>query len=206
LQRESGADAGTPGADRKRRGTHGKAQRNFTDPQSRIMKAGDGFVQGYNAQAVVDEAHQIIVAADVSNQSPDAEHFVPMLDRTIANCGAVPEKLSSDTGYFSAANVQRASYRGVDAYVAIKRAKHGATEPEEPYAKDDSSKEQMRAKLPTEQGAKIYSRRKVIVEPCFGQIKNRGFRGFLLRGLQKVRGEWSLITLTHNLSTRKNDF
>ena len=176
-----------------------KAQRNFTDPQSRIMKTGDGFVQGYNAQAVVDEAHQIIVAADVSNQSPDAEHFVPMLDRAIANCGAVPEKLSADTGYFCAANVQRARCRGVDAYVAIKRAKHGAKEPEETCAKDDSAKEQMRAKLLTEQGANVYSRRKVIVEPPFGQIKNRGFRGFLLRGIEKVRGEWSLITLTHNL-------
>ena len=176
-----------------------KAQRNFTDPQSRIMKTGDGFVQGYNAQAVVDEAHQIIVAVDVSNQSPDAEHFIPMLDRTIKNCGAVPEKLSADTGYFSAANVQRASCRGVDAYVAIKRAKHGAKEPEETVARDDSAKEQMRAKLQTEEGAQVYSRRKVIVEPGFGQIKNRGFRGFLLRGIEKVRGEWSLITLTHNL-------
>lgn len=176
-----------------------KAQRNFTDPQSRIMKTGDGFVQGYNAQAVVDEAHQIIVAVDVSNQSPDAEHFVPMLDRAIANCGAVPKKLSADTGYFSAANVQRASCRGVDAYVAIQRAKHGAKEPEESAAKDDSAKAQMRTKLQTEQGAKVYSRRKVIVEPPFGQIKNRGFRGFLLRGLEKVRGEWSLITLGHNL-------
>jgi transposase len=176
-----------------------KAQRNFTDPQSRIMKTGDGFVQGYNAQAVVDEAHQIIVAQDVSNQSPDAEHFVPMLDRAIANCGAVPEKLSADTGYFSAANVQRASCRGVDAYVAIKRQKHGAKEAEETDAKNDSAKAQMRAKLQTEPGAQVYSRRKVIVEPPFGQIKNRGFRGFLLRGIEKVRGEWSLMTMTHNL-------
>jgi hypothetical protein len=68
-----------------------KAQRNFTDPQSRIMKTGDGFIQGYNAQAVVDESNQIIVAQDVSNQSPAAEHFVPILDRAIANCGAVPQ-------------------------------------------------------------------------------------------------------------------
>lgn len=122
-----------------------------------------------------------------------------MLDRAIANCGAVPQKLSADTGYFSAANVQRASCRGVDPYVAIKRAKHGVKEPDETCAKDDSCKEQMRAKLSTDKGAKVYSRRKVIVEPPFGQIKNRGFRGFLLRGIEKVRGEWSLITLTHNL-------
>ena len=176
-----------------------KAQRNFTDAESRIMKTGDGFVQGYNAQAVVDEAHQIIVAQDVSNQSPDAQHMVPMLDRTIANCGAAPEKMSADTGYFSKANLLRASSRGVDMYVATRRTKHGTATEAATDTGDDSVKAQMKAKLSTKEGAKIYSRRKVIVEPAFGQIKNRGFRGFLLRGQAKVRGEWSLITLTHNL-------
>lgn len=179
-----------------------KAQRNFTDADSRIMKTGDGFIQGYNAQAMVDAEHQIIVAADVSNQSPDAEHLIPMLDRAIDNCQAVPQKMSADTGYYSEANVLRAQSRGVDAYIATKRQKHGeqqgpaeATEPSE----ESEIKAQMRSKLAAPEGAGVYSRRKVIAEPPFGQIKNRGFRGFLLRGMEKVRGEWSLITLTHNL-------
>ncbi len=179
-----------------------KAQRNFTDADSRIMKTGDGFIQGFNAQAVVDQEHQIILAADVSNQSPDAEHLVPMLDRTIDNCQAVPEKMSADTGYFSEANILRAQSRGVDPYIATKRQKHGcAAEPTEATIPSEESdlKAQMRSKLSTPEGAKVYSRRKVIVEPPFGQIKNRGFRTFSLRGIQKVRGEWSLITLTHNL-------
>lgn len=179
-----------------------KAQRNFTDADSRIMKTGDGFIQGYNAQAMVDEEHQIIVAADVSNQCPDAEHLIPMLDRTIDNCQAVPRKMSSDTGYFSQANVVRAQSRGVDVYIATKRQKHG--DPQQPGGATPASQEsdlkaQMRSKLSTPEGAKVYSRRKVIVEPPFGQIKNRGFRSFLLRGIEKVRGEWSLIALSHNL-------
>ena len=179
-----------------------KAQRNFTDADSRIMKTGDGFMQGYNGQAVVDGAGQVIVAVDVSNQSPDAEHLVPMLDETIDNCGAVPDKMSADTGYFSEANVRRAQSRGVDPYIATKRQKHGpVAEPTESHPPSDESdaKALMKKKLATPEGAKVYSRRKVIVEPVFGQIKNRGFRGFLLRGIEKVRGEWSLITLTHNL-------
>jgi transposase len=179
-----------------------KAQRNFTDADSRIMKTGDGFIQGYNAQAMVDEEHQIIVAADVSNQCPDAEHLIPMLDRTIDNCQAVPQKMSSDTGYFSEANVVRAQSRGVDAYIATKRQKHGdQREPAgaEPPSGESDLKAQMRSKLATPEGARVYSRRKVIAEPPFGQIKNRGFRSFLLRGIEKVRGEWSLIALSHNL-------
>ena len=179
-----------------------KAQRNFTDADSRIMKTGDGFIQGYNAQAVVDEEHQIIVAADVSNQSPDAEHLVPMLDRAIDNCQSVPEKMSADTGYFSEANILRAQARGVDPYIATKRQKHGdevePTESTTPSGESDL-KVQMRSKLSTPEGAAVYSRRKAIVEPSFGQIKNRGFRSFSLRGIDKVRGEWSLMTLTHNL-------
>ena len=179
-----------------------KAQRNFTDAESRIMKTGDGFIQGYNAQAVVDQEHQIIVANDVSNQSPDAEHLVPMLDRTVENCGAVPARMSGDTGYYSEANVLRAQSRGVDIYLALKRQKHGPGQTdggETTSPQESETKKRMRSKLATAEGAQIYSRRKVIVEPAFGQIKNRGFRSFLLRGIQKVRGEWSLITLTHNL-------
>lgn len=176
-----------------------KAQRNFTDAQSRIMKTGEGFVQGYNAQIAVDEAVQIIVALGVSNQSPDAEHLVPMLDRVVGNCGAVPCRASADNGYLSEANVARAGSRGIDIYIAPGRLKHGKSASP---ATDDASgsvKARMKAKLATDEGRAIYARRKVIVEPVFGQIKNRGFRQFLLRGLEKIRGEWSLIALSHNL-------
>ena len=178
-----------------------KAQRNFTDAESRIMKTNGGFEQGYNAQAVVDEEHQIIVAQGVSNQSPDAEYFIPMLDRVVENLGTRPVRVSADAGYFSEVNIQRGMVRGIDLYVATGRTKHHtATEAAAVPAPDKiNMKSQMKIKLATEEGKKIYSRRKVIVEPVFGQIKNRGFRQFLLRGLEKVSGEWSLIALSHNL-------
>ena len=177
-----------------------KAQRNFTDAESRIMKTSAGFEQGYNAQAVVDEEHQIIVAVGVSNQSPDAEHFIPMLDRVVDNMGAAPMRVSADTGYFSEQNVRRGQARGIDLYIATGRTKHNGTDV--PTVIDDEKltlKTQMKIKLATIDGKAIYSRRKVIVEPVFGQIKNRGFRHFLLRGLEKVNGEWSLIAMSHNL-------
>jgi hypothetical protein len=177
-----------------------KAQRNFTDAQSRIMKTADGFVQGYNAH--VDEAHQIIVAQDVSNQSPDAQHFIPMLDRVSAGCGAAPVRLSADSGFFSDSNVERASARGVDVYVATGRTKHEASATlatAEGETEDLSVRARMKAKRASGEGKRQYARRKAVVEPVFGQNKNRGFRGFLLRGIDKVRGEWSLITTTHNL-------
>ena len=142
---------------------------------------------------------RIIVAQGVSNQSPDAEHFIPMLDRVVENLGTPPTRASADTGYFSEANLQRGAARGIDLYVATGRTKHHAATETAPSDEDDSVKAQMKIKLATDEGKKIYSRRKVIVEPVFGQIKNRGFRHFLLRGLQKVRGEWSLIALSHNL-------
>ena len=175
-----------------------KAQRNFTDAESRIQKAGDGFVQGYNAQIAVDDAVQIIIALGVSNQPPDCEYFIPMLDRAVENCGAPPERASADAGYFSEANMARASSRGIDAYIATGRTKHHSGG-DAPVHDEHSPKARMKAKLATDEGKRVYSRRKVIVEPVFGQIKNRGFRQFLLRGLAKVCGEFSLIALTHNL-------
>jgi transposase len=178
-----------------------KAQRNFTDGDSRIMKTGDGFIQGYNAQAAVDDAHQIIVGQALTNQSPDAEHLLPMIEEVVVNCGRAPDEATADAGYFSERNVLGAIERGVDPHIATGRRKHGEPAPtvRGRAPKDMTLKELMARKLATRRGAKIYSRRKAIVEPVFGQIKNRGFRQFLLRGLAKVRGEWSLITLTHNL-------
>jgi len=179
-----------------------KAQRNFTDPDSRIMKYGSGYMQGYNAQAVVDAECQVIVAADVTNQPPDTEHFIPMLRLTISNCGAVPDKALADAGYWSEANEKAALEMGIDPYIATGRLRRGELEspPVGRIPKGLGAKERMRRKLRTRKGKALYARRKAIVEPVFGQVKEpRGLRQFLLRGLDKVRGEFSLITLTHNI-------
>ena len=179
-----------------------KAQRNFTDAESRIQKSGDGFVQGYNAQIAVDAEAQIIVAQALTNQPPDVQHLVPMLERVQENCGAMPANLSADAGYFSEENVRAAQSMGTDPHIATGRRKH-----DEPAPKvrgrtpaNLTIKERMARKLRTIKGRAIYARRKAIVEPVFGQIKAaRGLRQLLLRGLKKARGEWAMISLTHNL-------
>lgn len=180
-----------------------KAQRNFTDPDSRIMVSHGAFVQAFNAQAVVDSHAQIIVAEAVTNQAADAQHLPPMLDRIQDNTGRQAEKLSADAGYFSEQNIEAVAQSGVDAYIAVGRKKHGAKEVDGNAAPSQiakTPKELMAQKLATPQGAKVYSRRKVIVEPPFGQIKSvRGFKRFSLRGLAKARNEWTLVCLTHNL-------
>jgi transposase len=180
-----------------------KAQRNFTDPESRIQKTGDGFVQGYNCQAAVDDAHQIVVAEAVTNQPPDVEHLAPMLEQVVENCGAAPKTLTADTGYFSEKNVATAEMMGIDPYIATERWKRGEPRPVAPRGRPPANltpKQKMKRKLLTKAGLAIYARRKTTVEPVFGQVKQaRGLRQFLLRGVEKVRAEWSLICLTHNL-------
>ncbi len=171
------------------------AQRNFTDADSRIMKKDGAFVQGYNAQTAVDAESQVIVGEAVTNQAPDCEHLPPMIDRVETNCGHKPAVLSADAGYFSRDNVTACEQRGVDAHIAVGREHAGATP-----ANPDPVREQMRTKLRSALGKAIYARRKAIVEPPFGQIKQaRGFRRFSLRGLAKVRSEWTFVCLTHNL-------
>jgi transposase len=177
------------------------AQRNFTDPDSRIMKDGatKSFEQAYNAQAVVDGAHQVIVACGVTQAAADAEQFVPMVEQVAANTGHAPAAVLADAGYFSESNLTAPGVSGMALYVPPDRQAHGATptasgRPRSPTA------EQMRAKLRSAAGHAVYALRKAIVEPVFGQIKEgRGFRRFALRGVAKVRGEWVLICLTHNL-------
>jgi transposase len=179
-----------------------KAQRNFTDAESRIMKSSEGYVQAYNCQAVVDEEHQIIVAQAVTNQAPDVEHLVPMLVQTVDNCGATPEHWLADAGYFSEANVCETTKWGCEPFIPPRRQKHGEEPPsvQGRTPADLTIKELMARKLATKAGKAVYALRKKIVEPVFGQIKEvRGFRRFLLRGLSKVQGEWGLIALTHNL-------
>jgi chemotaxis protein histidine kinase CheA len=179
-----------------------KAQRNFTDPDSRIMKRDGSYLQGYNCQAVVDEANQIILAEGVTNQAPDQEHLIPMMKRTKSNTGRTPKVLTADTGYMSADNATYCESEGIDAYIAVGRDKHGPGPGAEEKSRgdEDPTWATMRARLATEQGKELYSRRKVIVEPVFGHIKEpRGFRRFSLRGVFKVRAEWTLVCLCHNL-------
>jgi len=177
-----------------------KAQRNFTDPDSRIMKGGSSksFVQAYNAQAAVDGAEQVIVAAAVTQAANDKQQLVPLLTQVEPTCGARPAAASGDAGYFSEAAVTDAALAGIDLYVAPDRQKHGEAPP--PPAADGTGRSAMRAKLQTAAGHAIYALRKAILEPVFGQIKaGRGFRRFSFRGLAKVQAEWLLICLTHNL-------
>jgi len=177
----------------------GKAQRNFTDPESRIMKSGKDYVQGYNAQIVVDEAEQIIVSTGVTNQAPDAQHLPAMVAAVEENLGARPVQTLGDAGYYSAENSAYCDQIGTDALLSVAREKHVLDKGPSPWPEDDP-RSKMHARLRSIPGSAAYRRRKCIVEPVFGQIKEaRGIRSFLLRGLNQVRGEWNLICLTHNL-------
>ena len=176
------------------------AQRNFTDPESCIMVKDGAYIQAYNAQLVVDGAHQIILAHGVSNQPPDQEYLTPMVERLLAVESRTPMALLADSGYFSAEGVTEVQARHIEPYVAVGRE---GTAQELTGKRDTPAETQracMRQKLKTVAGKAVYSRRKVIVEPVFGQIEQaRGFRRFSQRGLTKVRREWALVCLTHNL-------
>ena len=182
-----------------------KAQRNFTDAESRIMPGPGGrdFQQAYNCQAVVDDAHQVIVAAQATNQPSDKQQGVPKMEQAIVNAGAVPRELSADAGYYSARAVDELYALGVDPFVAPDKTRHGNVPPPAPRGRIPASlsaRDRMRRQLQTKRGRERYSIRKETVEPVFGQIKQgRGFRQFLLRGVEKVNGEWSLICTGHNL-------
>lgn len=181
-----------------------KAQRNFTDPDSRIMKTSDNsFHQCYNAQAVVDDAHQVIVATRLGNSSADAPTFGPMLDETIINCGTKPRQVLADAGYFSEDNVAVAADADVDALIATGRMKHGETPPPAPRGripKNATVKQRMARKLRTKPAKAAYARRKAIVEPVFGQIDTcQGGKKVLLRGLDAADAEWALLAACHNL-------
>lgn len=179
-----------------------KAQRNFTDPESRIMVRDGAFIQAYNAQIAVDEAHQIIVAASVSNQAPDVEYFVPMLNRVVDNCDAVPERVTADSGYFSAANMRAAEHMGTEPFLSVGKHRNDGSQTPAPVtpASRNSARIKMRAILDTPEGRVAYARRKATVEPVFGQIRTaQGFRQMSFRGLWKSRCEWLFVCLAHNL-------
>jgi len=201
-----------------------KAQRNFTDPDSRIMKDGatKSFLQGFNAQAAVDGTAQVIVGCAITQEANDKQQLVPMLEQVEQNLGRKPEKATADAGYFSVAAVTDPRVNGVELLVPPDRQKREATtegageviqEPAKlaegpPGAEVSTDRaptqasvaDAMRQKLRSPEGHAVYKMRKAVVEPVFGQIKEcRGFRRFLFRGLKKVEAEWQIICLTHNL-------
>jgi regulator of sigma D len=180
-----------------------KAQRNFTDPESRIMIRDGAFLQAYNAQIAVDESpHQIIVAAALSNQAPDAEYFQPMLRRVVKNCDAVPARVTADSGYFSAANVAYAEALGAEPFIAVGSHRNNGEPDEVRLAKNlrSAEREAMRQTLATDDGRAAYARRKATVEPVFGQTRScRGIQKLSFRGIWKNGCEWLLICTTHNL-------
>ena len=195
-----------------------KAQKNFTDPESRIMKSKDGFVQAYNAQAAVDAQAQIIVAQGVTQEATDKRQLVGMTDAIEANLGHKPTQLSADAGYCSEANLEALEARGIDGYIATGRARDAATgkaqeanaaaaveaaagtgsaAPAEPPTRVEA----MRAKIKAGGHDSPYRLRKQLPEPVFGQIKEgRGFRQFLMRGIANVSAEWSLACTAHNIT------
>jgi len=184
-----------------------KAQYNFTDPESRIMKVSNkGWDQCINAQVVVNE-HQIIVAADVTDETNDKKQVRPMVEQLQQNLTAVGvvekvKEMVADSGFYSEANVMYLEGEGIDPYIATERLKHheqvGACRGRCPQGL--TAQQRMARKLRTQRGRERYARRKGMVEPVFGQIKHgRGFRQHLLRGQQKMRSEWRLVSLTHNL-------
>jgi transposase len=178
-----------------------KAQRNFTDPESRIMKTANGFEQAYNAQAAVDADSQVIVAEGLTNAGNDKQQTVPMMDELHSNTGRLPNELSADSGYCSEANLAELQRRGIRGYIASGRQRHGkASATGQGAGRGGSCVQQMARRLKQGGHRSRYRLRKQTVEPVFGQIKGaRGFRQFLLRGLAKVSDEWRLVCTAHNL-------
>ena len=180
---------------------HDKAQMNFTDADSRIMESGGSFLQGYNCQAAVDEDSQIIVGQAVGNKCPDNGNVVPMAQQVVRNCGQAPTTMTADAGYWEPNAPEACEQLGIDVYISTRRHKRGESDTAcQPVSEDDNALAKMRHKCATQEGKQIYARRKAVVEPVFGQIKEaRGFRRFLLRGLRKVQAEWAFVCTGHNL-------
>jgi transposase len=197
--KEEAAAAGQPGEAAK---PDAKAQYNFTDPESRIMKGPDGFVQAYNVQVAVDDL-QLIVGQAVTQETNDKKQLMPMITTIAQQSGDTPTQLLADAGYCSDENLTAIADTTIDAYISTRKQKHGERPgpcPRGPLPAAATVVDQMSRKLHTKAGTAVYAARKSIVEPVIGQIKQaRGFRQFLLRGFEKVQGEWSLVCTTHNI-------
>jgi transposase len=177
-----------------------KGQRNFTDPDSRIMHRGQEYVQAFNCQAAVEAGSQVIVARSVGNAQNDAGELPAMLDQIRANVGRQARELSADYGYCTEGNLKDLRRRRIRGYVATGRQRHGSGSPHPVRNSDSPCKREMTRRLRCGGFRSRYRLRKQTVEPVFGQIKEAmGFRRFLLRGLERVRSEWSLICTAHNL-------
>ena len=190
-----------------------RAQRNFTDPESRMMKTNEGFHYAYNAQAVVDEHSQVVLAAEITQQAGDVEQLIPMISVTEGNLDdadidASPEVILADAGYCSEENLQQVADEEINALVATGRIKRGERVPDAPRGpipKDATQRERMARRLRTKAGRADYARRKAIVEPVFGQMKVRQHAGHLrLRGMAGAQGEWTLHVICHNLRKLAN--
>src|SRR6266436_3769191 len=203
LEERARAKAKSEGKDSKKAEPAAKDQYNFTDPESRIMKGADGFVQGYNTQVAVEPLFQLIVGQTVTAAANDKQQLEPLVEAMKEQSGQKPEEVLADSGYCSDGNLECLEEKKIEGFIATEKQKHGersAPCKRGPLPKDASRVERMKRKLKTKVGAAVYARRKCMVEPVFGQIKQaRGFRQFLLRGLKKVRGEWALICMTHNV-------
>lgn len=206
--REKAAAEGKPAEQVEQALPKDKDQYNFTDPESRIMKGGDGFVQGYNAQAAVEPELQLIVGQTLSEAANDKQQLQPLVEAVEQQSGQRPSEVLADSGYCSENNLTylesaEKPEQKIEGYIATGKenkeqravaAKRGR------LPRGASRVEKMARRLGTKAGAKIYALRKAIVEPVFGQIKQaRGIRQFLLRGLEKVRSEWAFVCLTHNI-------
>lgn len=206
--RERAAAVGQSAEEVKKAKPEDKDQYNFTDPESRIMKSADGFVQGYNAQAAVEPERGLIVGQLVTQAANDKEQLQPMVEAIEKQSGQRPEAVLADTGYCSEGNLTylesaEQPERKIEGYIATGRQKHGERRQpckRGPLPKGATRVDRMKRKLQTKAGKAIYAARKCVVEPVFGQIKQaRGFRQFVLRGIEKVKGEWALVCLTHNI-------
>ena len=206
--REKAAAEGKSAEQVKKAKPDDKDQYNFTDPESRIMKGGDGFVQGYNAQAAVEPTMGLIVGQLVTQAANDKEQLQPMVEAIEQQSGQRPEGILADSGYCSEENLKHLESadqpeKQIEGYIATGKQEHGEYgQPcrRGPLPKGATRVDRMKRKLQTKAGKAVYAARKCVVEPVFGQIKQaRGFRQFVLRGIRKVRGEWALVCLTHNI-------
>lgn len=202
LEARAKAEAAAAGKSESSVKPDAKAQYNFTDPESRIMKGPDGFVQAYNVQVAVD-ALQLIVGQGVTQETNDKKQLLPMIATIEQQSGDTPAELLADAGYCSDSNLAAIAGGDMDAYISTRKQKHGERPgpcPRGPLPTTATLVDRMSRKLHTKTGAAVYAARKGMVEPVIGQIKQaRGFRQFLLRGFEKVQGEWSLVCTTHNI-------
>jgi len=206
--RDKAAEEGRNSEEAQRAKPDDKDQYNFTDPQSRIMKGADGFVQSYNAQAAVEPELLLIVGQAVTEAANDKKQLKPMVELIEQQSGQRPEAILADNGYCSEENLEHLESAGqperkIEGFIATGKQKHGEHRlpaKRGPLPKGATRVERMKRKLQTKVGRAVYAARKCVVEPVFGQIKQaRGFRQFLLRGKEKVKGEWALLCLTHNV-------